>query len=80
MKASRRFVLSSVFTTSTLALTFAGMGCGGVSSTSSSGGKTLSNIAVSPQTASVQMGQTEQFTATAKYTDGSTANVSSTAA
>ena len=80
MKASRRFVLASAFTTSTLALTFAGMGCGGVSSTSSSGGKTLSNIAVSPQTASVQMGQTEQFTATAKYTDGSTANVSSTAA
>lgn len=80
MKATCRFLLSSVFTTSTLALTFAGMGCGGVSSSTSGGTKTLSSVAVSPQTASVQSGQTQQFTATAKYSDGSTADVSSTAA
>jgi len=80
MKATCRFLLSSVFTTSTLALTLAGIGCGGVSSSTSGGTKTLSSVTVSPQTASIQSGQTQQFTATAKYSDGSTANVSSTAA
>ena len=80
MKASRRFVLSSIFTASTFALTLAGLACGGVSASSGSGGtKTLSSIAVSPATASIQSGQTQQFTATAKYSDGSTADVSSTA-
>src|SRR4029077_10421621 len=82
MKATRGFLLSSVFTASTIALTIAGMGCSGISGTSSSGGgtKTLSSVAVSPASMSIQSGQTQQFTATAKYSDGSTANVSSTAA
>jgi uncharacterized protein YjdB len=79
MKAARRFLLSSVFTTSTIALTIAGMGCQGIVSPSGSGGKTLSSLRVSPASASLQAGQTQQFTATAQYSDGSTANVSSTA-
>lgn len=79
MKDTRRFLLCSVFTASTLALTFAGMGCAGVGSTTSGGTKTLSSIVVTPATASIQAGQTQQFTATAKYSDGSTTNVSSTA-
>lgn len=80
MKATGRFLLSSVLASSTFALTFAGMGCGGVSSNNgnSGGSKTVSSLSVSPTTASIQSGQTQQFTATAKYSDGSTANVSST--
>lgn len=81
MKATRGFLLSSVFTASTIALTITGMGCSGISGTSSSGGgtKTLSSVAVSPASMSIQSGQTQQFTATAKYSDGTSANVSSTA-
>jgi hypothetical protein len=41
--------------------------------------KTLSSIAVTPSDPSVAVGSKEQFTATAKYSDGSTANVTSTA-
>ena len=41
--------------------------------------KTLSAIAVSPPSASVAAGSTEQFTAIATYSDGSTANVTAAA-
>ena len=41
--------------------------------------KTLSSIAISPPNASVAAGATEQFTAMATYSDGSTANVTSMA-
>ncbi len=41
--------------------------------------KTLSSISVTPATASVTAGTAQQFTATATYSDGSTANVSSSA-
>ena len=55
-------------------------GCGGSSSTTmSNSGKTVTGIAVSPSTASLAAGGTQQFTATATYSDGSMANVSSTA-
>ena len=37
--------------------------------------KTLTGIAASPQTANVAIGATQQFTATATYSDGSTANI-----
>ncbi|MGA2743653.1 MAG: Ig-like domain-containing protein [Candidatus Sulfotelmatobacter sp.] len=40
---------------------------------------TLSSISVTPSSASVAVGSTQQFTATATYSNGSTANVSSTA-
>jgi uncharacterized protein YjdB len=42
--------------------------------------KTLTSIAVSPANPNVFAGATQQFTATATYNDGSTANVTSTAA
>jgi len=41
--------------------------------------KTLTSIAVTPATPSIAVGATEQFTATATYSDGSTANISSAA-
>jgi hypothetical protein len=41
--------------------------------------KTLSSIAVTPSNPSVLVGSQEQFTATAKYSDGTTANITSTA-
>src|ERR1700690_2553272 len=49
-------------------------GCG---SSANPGGtsKTLTGLAVTPATANVAAGATRQFTATATYNDGSTANV-----
>lgn len=41
--------------------------------------KTISSIAVTPSSASIAVGATQQFTATATYSDGSTGNVSSQA-
>ncbi|MGA2351264.1 MAG: Ig-like domain-containing protein [Terracidiphilus sp.] len=41
--------------------------------------KTIASIAVSPGTVSFPMGTTQQFTATATYSDGSMANISTTA-
>src|SRR5271156_2988727 len=61
------------------------IGCG-VSSNASTApgsstapGKTLTAITTSPTSASVAIGATEQFTAMAAYSDGSTANVTSMA-
>jgi uncharacterized protein YjdB len=81
MKPTRLFLLRSVVATSTLALTIAGVGCQGMggSNNGSGGTKTLSSIAVTPATATVQLEQTQQFTATATYSDGSTANITSSA-
>ena len=42
-----------------------------------SGAKTLASVTIAPQDATIQGGATTQLTATAKYSDGSTANVSS---
>ncbi|HZD45487.1 MAG TPA: Ig-like domain-containing protein, partial [Acidobacteriaceae bacterium] len=59
--------------------------CGGAAYTTvnltvgSSGPKQLKAIAVTPSNPSVTTGATEQFTATGTYSDGSTANVTSTA-
>jgi uncharacterized protein YjdB len=64
---------------SSLALLIAGVGCQGMpGSTGTTPAKTLTSISVSPTTANVSMGDEQQFTATAKYSNGSTANVSST--
>ncbi|HVI09275.1 MAG TPA: Ig-like domain-containing protein [Candidatus Binatia bacterium] len=49
------------------------------SSTGSASGKTVSSISITPAAASLAMGLTQQFTATATYSDQTTANVSSTA-
>jgi len=57
--------------------------CGGATKTqlnlTVSATKTLTAISVSPTPASFAMGATQQFSATATYSDGSTADVSSTA-
>jgi uncharacterized protein YjdB len=64
-----------------LALLIAGTGCQGMhGSTGPAPAKTLTSVSVYPASANVSMGEQQQFTATAKYSDGSTANVSSTAA
>jgi uncharacterized protein YjdB len=56
-------------------------GCGGSSSMGSSGTtKVLSSIAASPTTANLAVGASQQFTAQATYNDGSTADVTSSAA
>jgi uncharacterized protein YjdB len=63
---------------SSLALLIAGTGCQGMpGSTSTTSAKTLTAVTVSPASASVSAGSQQQFTATAKYSDGSTAVVSS---
>jgi hypothetical protein len=61
-----------------LALVVATMGCRGLVS-STSAPPTLTSVSVAPPSASILVGATQQFTATANYSDGSTVNVSSTA-
>ena len=60
-----------------LPLLIVNTGCGGVASTPPI--KTLASISVTSSTPSVVVGATRQFTATATYSDASTANISSTA-
>ncbi len=61
-----------------LALLIVSTGCSGVSSSpTSTPSKTLKSISLSPASASIAVGATQQFSATAKYSDGSTANVNS---
>jgi hypothetical protein len=53
-------------------------GCGGLRS--SSGTKTLESLSVTPATASIAVGVTQQFQATGTYSDGSSANLTSSVA
>jgi len=53
-------------------------GCG-TSTTTSSAPKSLSSISITPANPSIAVNATEQFTATGNYSDGSTANLSSSA-
>lgn len=58
--------------------------CGGASKTTidltvKSGSPTVTSVSVTPSPASLETGDSQQFTGTAKYSDGSTANVTSTA-
>src|SRR5271169_2204348 len=65
-----------------LSLLMVSAGCRGLPSSASSDPpptKTLTSLAVSPSSTSLAIGGTQQFTATGKYSDGSTANISSTA-
>jgi hypothetical protein len=79
MQATRCGFVFSVVASSSLALLIAGTGCQGLPSSSSTppATKTLSSLSVSPASATIQTSKTQQFTATAKYSDGSTATVSS---
>ena len=70
-------LLLTFFTFCLAALLIVGMGCQGMQNSTGTGGtKTLVSISISPATANISTGATQQFTATAKYNDGSTANVS----
>lgn len=75
--------IQTSFLFASISLLVAIAGCGGGLSGSkpagSSTSKTLTAIAVSPSTASVAVGATGQFTATATYSDSSTADVTKTA-
>jgi hypothetical protein len=62
-----------------LSVMIASTGCGGMSSNSSAAAKTLTTVSVSPSITSIAMGGTQQFSATAKYSDGSTGDVTATA-
>ena len=70
--------LQALFLVLPLSLIVASTGCG-VSASSNNSEKTLTAITMSPSTASIAIGATEQFTAMAAYSDRSTANVTSTA-
>ena len=80
MSATSRHWLLILISASVLSLAIAGLGCQGLPAASpTTSTKTLSAIAVTPSTMSMKLGGAQQFTATATYNDGSTANVSSTA-
>jgi uncharacterized protein YjdB len=80
MSATSRHWLLILISTSVLSLAIAGLGCQGLPAASpTTSTRTLSAIAVTPSTMSMKLGGAQQFTATATYNDGSTANVSSTA-
>jgi uncharacterized protein YjdB len=72
-------VLKAVFLLLLSSLVLAGTGCGtNTSSTPTSNpAKTLTTVAISPSPISIPPGGTQQLTATASYSDNSTANVSS---
>ncbi len=67
-----RFIVLCFF----VSLVLASAGCGG---NSSSTAKTMRSIAVSPSPATIAAAATQQFAATATYSDGTTANVTTTA-
>ena len=80
MSATSRHWLLILISASVLSLAIAGLGCQGLPAASpTTSTKTFSAIAVTPSTMSMKLGGAQQFTATATYNDGSTANVSSTA-
>ncbi len=58
-------------------LALAASGCSSSNSTPQSSQKTLNLIAVTPASPSVAVGATQQFTATATYSDGSAQNITS---
>jgi hypothetical protein len=78
MTRRRRCLLFITVSLFSFALVIANTGCGGTSS-STPPAKTLKSIALAPPSASIAVGATQQFTATATYSDNSTDNVSSTA-
>lgn len=54
-------------------------GCGASSSSMVVTAKTVTAVSVAPASVSIPIGKTQQYTATAKYLDGTTADVTSTA-
>jgi len=60
-----------------ISLTYCGGGTSSGTGSGSLSAPTLTSIAVSPTSPSISMGTTQQFTATANYSDGSTKDISS---
>ncbi len=77
MIATRHRWLLISLSVSVISLPITNLGCRGVSAISTT--KTVTSIAVTPSPMSLQIGKTEQFTATATYSDGSTSDVTSSA-
>jgi hypothetical protein len=71
--------LATGITTGSTTLTASLTGITGSASLAVTPAVTVTSIAVAPSSASIAMDATQQFTATATYSNGSTANVSSTA-
>lgn len=76
MPAGRRWLLAISTSAFSLSAIIANLGCGGTSSVAP---KTLKSVSVSPSSATIALGGTVQFVATATYSDGSTATVTSEA-
>jgi uncharacterized protein YjdB len=76
---NRRRTAGLIVSLSLLAAAFAGVlsGCGSANSTTTTPQKILKTIALTPATASLSVGATQQFKAIATYTDGSTADLTS---
>ncbi|HLW89438.1 MAG TPA: Ig-like domain-containing protein [Terriglobales bacterium] len=79
MAVRHRCLLSIFISILPLSLVIVSTGCAGGASSTTSMNKTLTGVSVASTTPSVAVGATRQFTATGTYSDGSTANVSSTA-
>ena len=75
----RRFQLSIPVSFLSFSLMIASTGCQSIPASSAGTTKTLTALSVSPSSTSIGVGATQQFTATATYSDSSTANVTSTA-
>src|ERR1039457_939666 len=78
MRTAPRYSLILLILALSVAMTC--LGCSGLpSSTPHPATKTLTSIVVTPASAALQVGATQQFAAAAKYNDGSTADVSTAA-
>ncbi|MCU1313738.1 MAG: Ig-like, group 2 [Acidobacteriaceae bacterium] len=75
VRCCRSISLSSLVGLLVLPLLIAG--CGATSSTITT--KTVTAMSVAPDSANIAIGKTQQYTATAKYVDGTTADVTGTA-
>ncbi len=74
MAACRRWLLTISTSVVSLSALVANVGCGGGSSVAP---KTLKSVSVSPTSATIAIGATQQYAATAIYSDGSTVTVTS---
>ena len=82
MIAKRRFywMFTVPAASFSLALMISSLGCQGMAPKSGDPSpKTLTSVSVTPPSASVGLGKTQQFTATGKYSDNTSADISSTA-
>ena len=77
MDTAPRYSLVLLVLASSIAMTC--LGCGGSPSSAPPPAKTLTSVVVTPASAALQVGAAQQFAAAAKYSDGSTTDVSTAA-